>query len=68
MDDGEVLRAGRRDGNARDSFGGRRKRGKKRERQMADGVAKLGAVCTIPGIEGIERIEFRNSRAFDHAH
>jgi hypothetical protein len=67
MDHGEIAGRGGGHRNARDAFGGRRERGKKCKRKMADGLAKLGAVCAVPGIDGIERVELRDARIVDDA-
>jgi hypothetical protein len=68
---GEVFNVGRRDTlrneDGRDAFPGRRERGEKREREMADGVAKFGAVRSVPGIDGVEGFQLRDARVFDHA-
>ena len=58
---------GGRDGDARNPFRGRRQRGKERERKMADSVAKFGTVRSVPGIDGVERLQLRNAGAFDHS-
>ncbi len=72
MDDGEVLRGGRRDvfrlhNDARNPFGGRRKRGEKREGKTAYGIAKFGAVRSVPGIDGVEGFKLGDAGVFDHA-
>jgi len=67
MDHGEILTSSRRDRNARDAFGRRRKCGKECEGQMTDRFAELGAVRTVPGIDGIEVFELRDAGTFDHA-
>jgi hypothetical protein len=67
MDDREVFRARGRDGDSRDPFNGRRERGKKRERQITDGVTKFGTIRPVPGIDGIECCKLRHAGVFDHA-
>jgi hypothetical protein len=68
MDDGEVLNRCGRNGNARDAFGGRRERGEKRERKMADGVAKFRTVRPVPGIDGVEGFELRDASPVHDSH
>ena len=34
---------------------------------MPDGIAKLGTVRTVPGIDGIKVFELRDAGTFDHA-
>ena len=63
----EVLHRRRRDRNPRDSFLRWRKRGEKCEREMANGVAKLGTVGAVPGIDRVERFKLRDTRVFDDA-
>lgn len=67
MDHGEILPRSRWNRNARDAFGGRRKRGEKRKGQMPHGLAKLGTVRSVPGIDGVERWQLRDPGAFDDA-
>jgi hypothetical protein len=67
LDDGEVLGRFRRDGDVWDAFRGRRKRGEKRERKMADGVAEFRSVGSVPGIDGVEGFELGYAGVFDHA-
>ncbi len=57
----------RRDSYARNTFAGRRERGEKRERKIADGVAEFGPVGSVPGIDGVEGFELRDARVLDHA-
>ena len=51
----------------RDAFDGRRQRREKREGQMADGLAEVWAVRSVPGIDGVEGFEVRNASAVDDA-
>jgi hypothetical protein len=67
MDDREVLSGRRRHRYPRDAFRGRRERGEKRERKMADSVAEFGAVRPVPGVDGIEGFELGHAGVFDHA-
>jgi hypothetical protein len=67
VDDGEVLRRGRWNLDTRNAFPGRRQRGEKREREMADGVPKFGPVRSVPGIDGVESFQLRDASAFDYA-
>ena len=67
MNYGEVLPRSRRNRDAWDAFGGRRKRREEREGQMADCIAKLGTVRAIPGIDGIEAFQAGDASAFDNA-
>lgn len=64
---GKVLDSRRRDSDRRHAFRRRRKRGEKSEGKMADGVAEIGAIRSVPGIDGIEGFEFRDAGVFDHA-
>lgn len=68
MDDREVPRRGGGDGNAWNPFGGRRKRGEKCKREMADGIAKFVTVGSIPGKDGVECFELGDAGSFDHTH
>ncbi|MCU1338713.1 MAG: hypothetical protein JWO19_4294 [Bryobacterales bacterium] len=67
MNDREVLSGSPRHVDSRDPFGWRGERGEKRERKMAHGVAKFGAVRSVPGIDGIERFQLGDASAFDDA-
>ena len=67
MDYSEILASSRRNGNAGDAFGGRRKRREECKWQVADRIAKLGAVRAVPGIDGIEVLQLRNAGILDHA-
>jgi len=67
MNDGKVAGRFRRDGDVRNSLRGRRERGEKRERKMADGVAEFGTVGSVPGIDGVEGFELGDAGVFDHA-
>ena len=67
MDHDEILPGSGRNRNARDAFGGRRKRGKKSKRQMPDRIAELRAVGSVPGIDRIEGFQLRDPRSFHHA-
>jgi len=68
MDDREVLSRSLRDGNSRRAFRGRRKRGEKREREMAHSISKLRTMGPVPGIDGVERFELRNAGPFHDPH
>ena len=68
MDDRKVLSGRRWHGNVRDSFGGRRQRGEKREWKMPHGVAKFGTIRSIPGMDGVESFELRNPSVFQYSH
>jgi hypothetical protein len=46
------------------SFGGRRQGGEERERQVLDGLAKLGPVRSVPGINGVEGLKRRHVGVF----
>ena len=54
VDDGEVFDGLVGDNDARFGDALDRERGEKREGEMADGIAKFGAVGAIPGVDGIE--------------
>jgi len=68
MDNREVLSGRRWHGNARRAFRGRRKRGEKRERKMAHSISKLRTMGPVPGIDGVERFQFRDASAFHNSH
>jgi hypothetical protein len=68
MNDGEVLDGGLGHGDARRAFRGRRKRGEKRERKMAHSISKLRTMGPVPGIDGVERFQFRDASAFHNSH
>ena len=54
MDRDEILDGGLRYCDARNSLRRRRQRGKERERQVSDSVAKFGPVRPVPGINRVE--------------
>jgi hypothetical protein len=68
MNDREVFSGRLRDDNSRDPFRGRWKRGEKRERKMAHGIAKLRTMGPVPGIDGVERFELRDASVFPYSH
>ena len=68
MDDREVFKRMRRNNDVRDSFGGRRKRGEKRERKMAHSLSKLWTMGPVPGIDGVEGFQLRDASPFHHSH
>ena len=57
MDDRKVEGRDRRYSDVGNSLGGRRESREKRERKMTDSFAKFGAVRSVPGIYGIERLQ-----------
>lgn len=63
----EVFDGSFRNHNERGPFSGRWKRGEKRERKVTDSVAEFGTIRSVPGIDGIERFEFRDARPFHHS-
>jgi hypothetical protein len=68
MDDGEVLLGRRWNDDLWDSLGGRRKCGKKRERQTAHSVSKLTTMGPIPGIDGVECLQVPDAGTFHDTH
>ncbi len=44
-----------------------RKRRKERERQMRNRRAKLAAICSVPGVNRIERLKHWDARILQHA-
>lgn len=68
MNDREVLGARGRHGDARNPFHGRWKRREECERKVAHSIPELRTMGPVPGIDGIERFELRDTRPFDDAH
>ncbi len=62
MNHGNIFHRPRRNVDTRDALSRYGKRREKFERQMSDGVAKLRATRTIPGINRIERLELSHPR------
>ena len=67
VDYGEIFAWRFRDRDAGDPIGRERQRGEKREGQVTDGIAELGTIGSVPGINRIERFELRDPRAVDDA-
>jgi hypothetical protein len=67
VDDGKVLNSCRRDSYRRHTFRRRRERGEKREGEMAYGIAKLGTMGPVPGINGVEGFQLGDAGAIDDA-
>jgi hypothetical protein len=59
MDHREVLARRIRNRNMRDTFG-RRQRREESEREIADGLSKLNTIRPVPGVDRIERTQFRD--------
>jgi hypothetical protein len=67
MDRREIFKRRLGHGNAGNSASRNRQGREEGERKMADGVAKFGSICPIPGGDGMERRKLRDGRALDHA-
>ena len=67
MNHGKILAFGSGNRNARDAFGRRRKSREERERQMPNCVAEFGAIRSVPAIDGIELLQFRNAGTIHNA-
>jgi hypothetical protein len=67
MDHGEVF--GRTGGNldSRNSVRWGRQRREEGKREIADGLAKLGTVGSVPGVDRIEKLEFGDAGVLYHA-
>lgn len=68
VNDSEVFNGGGGHGNAGGDAGpGGRRRWEKGERQVTDSRSKFGAVCAVPGIDGVEGFERGNAGIFEDA-
>lgn len=67
MDYREMSGFGGRKIKARRTWRGDGQRREKGERQMPNGVAELRVAGAVPGVNGVERFEFRNASIVEHA-
>ena len=68
VNDGEIFDGRGRDADARSAGDVHGKRGKKREGEMADGVAEIGTGGAVPGMNGIEGVEIGRDKIVKDAH
>ncbi len=67
MDDREVFNRHCGDVDARRADYVDRQRGGEREWEVADGFAEFVAIGSVPGVDGVERFEFRDTVSVDDA-